>query len=154
MHNQKATEDLRAVKIKISDISEEGLTVSEEVDPAGMDLDTQVLKFLPPLRLTAGFQRERETVLVEVSVKGQTEQTCGRCLEPYARSYDNEFNLDYEIREDPFLDITDDVRQEILLSYPVRFLCKEDCRGLCPRCGANLNESKGHAENCPLYRAP
>ena len=142
---------MRAVahmKIKIGDIPEEGLTVSEEVDSAGMGLDTQVLRFPRPLQITATFQREPETVLAAVRVSGEMEQTCGRCLEPYAGVYDNEFHLDYEVREDPWLDITDDVRQEILLSYPVRLLCKEDCRGLCPRCGANLNESKGHAENC------
>ena len=150
MHKQEATEDLQAVKIRISDIPEEGLTVSEEVRPAGMGLDTQVLKFPRPLRLTAVFQRDRDTVLAAVSVEGETEQTCGRCLELYVRTYDNRFDLDYEVREDPWLDITDDVRQEILLSYPVRFLCREDCRGLCPRCGTNLNESKGHAANCKL----
>ena len=138
------------MKIKISEIPEEGLTVSEDVDPAGMDLDAQGLRFRSPLRITADFQRERQTVLVDVRVEGETEQTCGRCLEPQAKPYDNAFNLDYEVREDPFLDITDDVRQEILLSCPVRFLCREDCLGLCPRCGANLNESKGHAENCKL----
>ena len=138
------------MKIKISDIPEEGFTVSEEVDVGGMGLDTQVLRFPRPLRITATFQRERETVLAAVRVSGEMEQTCGRCLEPYAGAYDNEFHLDYEVREDPWLDITDDVRQEILLSYPVRLLCKEDCQGLCPQCGANLNEGKGHAENCKL----
>lgn len=138
------------MKIKISEIPEEGLTVSEDVDPAGMELQTRELRFVRPLRLSATFRREQQTVLAGVRVDGETEQTCARCLEPCARPYDNAFDLDYEVREDPFLDITDDVRQEILLSYPVRFLCREDCLGLCPRCGANLNESKGHAENCEL----
>lgn len=130
------------MKIKISEIPEEGLAVSEDVDPAGMELDTQVLRFPRPLRVTATFHRERQTVLAAVRVEGDTERTCGRCLEPYAGPYDNAFDLDYEVREDPFLDITDDVRQEILLSCPIRFLCKEDCRGLCPRCGTNLNERR------------
>ncbi len=128
------------MKIRISEIPEEGLTVSGDVDPAGMDMETPVLKFPRPLRLTATFQRERETVLVAARLEGETRQTCGRCLEPYTRPYDNEFGLDYEVREDPYLDITGEVREEILLSHPVLFLCKEDCRGLCPRCGTNLNE--------------
>ena len=38
------------------------------------------------------------------------------------------------------LDLTDDVREDILLSLPLKFLCQEDCRGLCPHCGQNLNE--------------
>jgi uncharacterized protein len=37
------------------------------------------------------------------------------------------------------LDLTEDVRQTILLSVPLKLLCSETCAGLCPRCGANLN---------------
>ena len=128
------------MRVRLSDIPEEGLTVSEEADPAGMGLNTAETKFKGPVRVTAMFQKERETVLAAVQVEGETEQVCGRCLEPIVKTYDAGFHLDYTVRDDPFLDITDDVRQEILLSYPVRFLCKEDCRGLCPRCGTNLNE--------------
>ena len=136
------------MKIRIGDIPEEGLTVSEEVDPARMGLDVDGLKFARPPRVTATFQKEQETVLASVQVDGEIEQVCARCLEPRGKTYDAGFHLDYTVRDDPFLDITDDVRQEILLTYPVRFLCKEDCRGLCPRCGANLNESRGHPETC------
>jgi uncharacterized protein len=38
------------------------------------------------------------------------------------------------------LDITEDVRQTILLSVPLKLLCNERCKGLCPNCGRNLNE--------------
>ena len=37
------------------------------------------------------------------------------------------------------IDITEDVREEILLSVPSRFKCSDDCKGLCPGCGADLN---------------
>ena len=128
------------MKIKINDIPAEGVTVSEDVDAKAMGLDTQELKFAGPVQVAAAFSRERDTVLVDVAVKGATEQICGRCLEAYTQPYEDQFYLDYEVREDPVLDITDDVRQEILLSYPVLFLCKEECKGLCPKCGTNLNE--------------
>lgn len=39
-----------------------------------------------------------------------------------------------------FIDITDDVRQTILLAVPLKLLCTEQCRGLCPKCGENLND--------------
>jgi uncharacterized protein len=38
------------------------------------------------------------------------------------------------------LDITDDIRDTLLLALPMKMLCTEDCRGLCAGCGANLNE--------------
>jgi uncharacterized protein len=38
------------------------------------------------------------------------------------------------------IDLTEDVRQTLLLSFPLKNLCREECRGLCPRCGTNWNE--------------
>jgi uncharacterized protein len=38
------------------------------------------------------------------------------------------------------VDLSDIVREQIYLSLPMRSICKESCRGLCPVCGANLNE--------------
>ena len=38
------------------------------------------------------------------------------------------------------LDITEDVRNEMLIELPINLLCRDDCRGLCPKCGVNLNE--------------
>ena len=47
-----------------------------------------------------------------------------------------------EGKEKEMLDVTHDLQQEILLSYPMQFLCREDCQGLCPQCGKKLNEGK------------
>ena len=128
------------MKVRLSDIPEEGLTATEALDPVRLNLDTADLKFTAPVGVTAAFQKQQDTVWVEVGVKGETERTCARCLEQFGSPYGSQFHLDYSVEDKLELDITDDLRQEILLSYPVRFLCREDCRGLCPRCGTNLNE--------------
>jgi uncharacterized protein len=55
-------------------------------------------------------------------------------------SLENEDNDRFvEIRNDK-LDLDGLVREDILLELPTKFLCREDCRGLCPICGKNLNE--------------
>ena len=128
------------MKVKISEIPEEGITLTETLDPVKMELESPGLKFTAPVGVTATFQKQQETVWVDVGVVGDVEQICSRCLERRGKPYDSRFQLDYSTEEKVVLDITDDVRQEILLSYPVRFLCREDCRGLCPQCGTNLNE--------------
>ncbi|MBQ9406142.1 MAG: DUF177 domain-containing protein, partial [Desulfovibrio sp.] len=38
------------------------------------------------------------------------------------------------------IDLTEEVREDILLSFPQSFHCSEDCKGICPTCGKNLNE--------------
>jgi uncharacterized protein len=49
---------------------------------------------------------------------------------------------DYAIIEDGFLNIDEMLREQLEMEFPIRFLCKEDCQGLCQRCGKNLNEGE------------
>ena len=89
-----------------------------------------------------------------VSVRGQVASTvtsrCAKCLEPvtlevraemdalFARQIDPE-DPDLYAFEGSKADLTDAVRDALLLELPYRFLCSEDCKGLCPTCGVNLN---------------
>lgn len=77
---------------------------------------------------------------------------CARCAESFERSFtvevshrlvtrlENEENDDFIVAENCELDIEQLVLEDIVLSLPVRFLCREDCLGLCAKCGKNLNE--------------
>ncbi|NOZ04746.1 MAG: DUF177 domain-containing protein [Chloroflexi bacterium] len=86
----------------------------------------------------------------------QVELACGRCLEPYSQevnfTFEEEFHevaqaLDDEDVEDPslflveqnILDASEVVRQNLLLAFPTRPLCRPDCKGLCRSCGENRN---------------
>ncbi len=91
------------------------------------------------------------------------ELECGRCLEPFEMPFDATFDLRYvpheqntgegerEIAEDDLttafyregmLDIIDLLREQFQLALPMKPLCTETCRGLCPDCGANLNRTQ------------
>lgn len=128
------------MKVKVSEIPEEGLTLAERMDPVQMKLNMDQLKFVGPVAVIASFEKQKDAVWVRVEAQSRLELVCDRCLTPFARTYAESFDLHYAVRGKQLLDVTDDVRQEILLSYPARFLCKEACKGLCARCGANLNE--------------
>ena len=130
------------MKVKLSEIPHGGLTLTERFDPEQMQLQTMDLKFAAPVAVTANFQKERDTVVVHVETAGKLQLTCARCLAVYDESYENAFDFGYEVKGKLALDVTDDVRQEIMLSYPVKHLCREDCLGLCPGCGTNLNEGR------------
>lgn len=78
---------------------------------------------------------------------------CSRCLEPAVAKVNFPFEATFSLfpGEDVFLyksgkaDITPAVNEAILLSQPTVMYCKEDCKGLCPICGNNLNFSDcGH----------
>lgn len=128
------------MKVKLSEIPDAGLTVTQRFNPTEMNLQTEELKFKAPLDVTAFFQKELDTVLVQVEAHGDPEMVCGRCLEVYTQPYGGHFQFGYSVKGQVALDVTDDIRQEILLTYPVQFLCSEECKGLCVRCGKNLNQ--------------
>jgi uncharacterized protein len=82
-------------------------------------------------------------VLVDGTVKVGVNADCGRCLGDY------HFILQatdvchfYEHVKGDELDITDDIREDVLISLPTKYLCSQDCVGLCPTCGKNLNREK------------
>lgn len=76
---------------------------------------------------------------------------CDRCAADVCRAVDvnlsrgvvyelnDEDNDDYIVAENMQLDLDELVRTELLLSVPTKLLCSEDCKGICPQCGQNLN---------------
>lgn len=109
------------------------------------------------------FELRLESVVEGVLVTGAAEVTltgqCGRCLEPI--SFDEEIDLqelylypdkepdDEEASrlEDDLLDLEPLLRDTVVLDLPYTPLCRPDCAGLCPDCGANLNADPDHAHD-------
>ncbi|GAB4389983.1 MAG: DUF177 domain-containing protein [Thermodesulfovibrionales bacterium] len=110
----------------------------------------------------------------EVHLRGDLTATlslsCSRCLESFTRDVTIPLELEYrplrelegeetyELRadeldtgfyEDDELDLGEISREQVLLNLPMKPLCTETCKGICPKCGANLNEA---ACGCDLRR--
>lgn len=51
-------------------------------------------------------------------------------------------DIDFSFYQGPEIDVSEIIREQIVLALPFRFICAEECRGLCPQCGANLNAGK------------
>lgn len=65
---------------------------------------------------------------------------CGRCLKPTEIVLETgDLQLFIEIENEEIVDITEDIRAELLINLPANLLCSDDCAGLCPVCGADLN---------------
>lgn len=77
-------------------------------------------------------------ILVQGRVDGVREVQCARCLKMTSQSFAEEFVESYSNKQE-IIDIMYLVRQTLALSEDIRFLCKPDCKGLCPMCGQDLN---------------
>jgi uncharacterized protein len=59
------------------------------------------------------------------------------------KDWSTDFTLIFDIdKQEEFIDISEDVRQELILNLPARVLCQENCKGLCVDCGVNLNNQE------------
>lgn len=108
---------------------------------------------------TVRVTRTAQGLLVQVKMHGTTTGECSRCLtdiqqplevdftELYAFNPDQQTESELMVPETGKIDLAPLIRDEFLLAIPLNSLCKPDCKGLCPVCGENLNETDcGHNE--------
>ena len=129
------------MKIDINQISPEGLTLSEEFTPKALDLETDIIKFRGTIQVKAEVSMVFNVVTVRLSLNAPRQLSCSRCLEEFESDFrkDSEFNYPVDNLEQ-VIDLDADIREEIILDYPIKPLCSPNCKGLCPKCGKNLNE--------------
>ncbi len=133
------------MKIHIRDIPEEGLALNSTFPNDLIDKrEDDGLTFIEPLDLHLKVYKAQDELIVHIGTRGKFHAFCSRCLTDVKQDYKTQADLFYQIesRGADFIDITEDLRQEILLNLPDRVLCCKDCQGICPQCGTNLNENK------------
>ncbi len=122
----------------------------------GDDLDVSDLR--GDLRMT----RTTQGVYVSGVMQARTRAECVRCLSPGDQDLEIEFDDLFSspsgtatdpllaIPETGLLDLTPLVREYLLLDVPLQTLCRPDCKGLCPECGINRNETTCEHEDTPI----
>ena len=129
------------MRIQVSRIPAEGLKLEATYDPLALDMARADTHPAAPVSLVGLARKEEQELIVEAMVRCVLECTCARCLTCFESVVKKDCLFNYDVNTRQVVDITDDVRQEIMLDYPLIPVCQEDCRGLCARCGHNLNES-------------
>ncbi|MBD3264802.1 MAG: hypothetical protein GF375_06845 [Candidatus Omnitrophica bacterium] len=128
------------MKVSVEDLKRKEMTVSEDIPAADWDMDSFDVKFLNDLHIVCKFFLAYKEVVADAQVTVNRKIICSRCLGEVCQIVKQNFIKSYEIDKlDKFLDIDKDIREEILLNFPLKVLCSSKCKGLCPGCGANLN---------------
>ena len=135
----------RPMKIVVNRVPFEGLREETQYDPATLDLARADIRVDKPLQVAAFIRKAEDELVVEARIRGRLHITCARCLEGFPQAVTVDALFSYPVKPTDVVDITEDVRQELLLTYPMAPTCRPDCKGLCPRCGQNLNvQACGH----------
>jgi uncharacterized protein len=150
------------MRFKINEIGDGGLPVkvsvtAEWLAAACPDIDARPTA--DGLRLTGQLMPAGDDYLLRGELAGDLETPCARCLEPalvhvdvpltvtFVAAGTEEVDVDEEEDDDPDMvtfkggeiDLSDELRDAIVLAIPFNPLCDEACRGLCPLCGGNRN---------------
>lgn len=137
------------------------LAYEESIEDLNRRLDAgpHDLVLRPPLAVDLTYYRAGLDVVFEGAMTAAGEATCARCAEAFALPLASQFrvilspravmeeenrelgcdDLGFGFYEGDAIDVTGLVHEHALLALPTRLLCHEDCRGLCPQCGINLN---------------
>ena len=146
----------------IEEIGNEGLSFSLLLNKNQLEIDQAGLSVKVDIAVSGTLTRVGEDVYLEGKVLTDVVASCSRCLDTLSChinsnlkshfvSSDNQCisarevelhasDVDIEVYEKQQIDLTQSVRDGILLAVPVICLCKENCKGICSQCGKNLNQ--------------
>ena len=157
--------------IELKDLEIHPVDFREELPAGAIDLGPDVRQKSPlhsegRVDLVEEHHGKHE-VVQDIRVKGKLDTSlevlCARCLDPVVHPVERSFDLLYRplgidsghaelsvtdaeaeigYYENAGLLLEDTIREHVLLALPLKSLCREDCKGLCPHCGKNMNENE------------
>jgi uncharacterized protein len=152
------------VRIEVEKLTPAGEPFAHTYEPGELPLEEERLRLTGPARIEGRASRKEDEVRLRGRIAAEAEVLCDRCLKPVLAPLEVEFEtafvpaaaeagktenvellaeeLGLAAYEGDAVNLDELVREQILLAVPTRLLCREECRGLCPTCGADLNEGQ------------
>jgi uncharacterized protein len=146
--------------IKLYDI-EDSISVKGKLDGSRFKRpEDSAISFPDPIEYELTVTKSGDNVWVRGPVRARLSTMCDRCLEDYAFSVESEMEIELipkeEVPDSPEVELKSEeldlyyfegdefdldpyVFEEVMLNIPIKALCSESCKGLCPVCGRNLN---------------
>jgi len=128
--------------------------------PSDVEQEGDAYRVVAPVVVSLDIHKDKDRFRLVGTARSDLELQCSRCLEPFRVPFDGSFDLRYlpaselsneeerEVAEedldtsfyrDDRIDLNELLREQFYLALPMKPLCKEQCVGLCPHCGTNLN---------------
>lgn len=130
------------IRFSLSRVKKEPLELVGNEPAEWLEIEpSELLTITAPVHYALLAQAVSGGVLVRGTIGTSLSGICGRCLNAVRRNVETSgVCLFYALPEGDELDITEDLRAEMLLELPMNLLCSDECKGLCPHCGKNLND--------------
>jgi uncharacterized protein len=138
--------------------------ITLELETDSIDVNVEGFSFRDLISVRLNIQKVGEEYLCQGYFNAPVEEECCRCLVLFEDELSGDLNFTIKVGEgessdeddadlicikagEHLVDISEVVRQALILSIPLKPLCDENCKGLCPSCGVNLNEETCDCKN-------
>jgi DUF177 domain-containing protein len=159
------------LQIHIGSISEQGLDIHEAVETTDLPLlhavsREETVHFVQPVHMHLHATRAGETIRIDGTLVTGVRIPCSRCLQPFDLPVETHFSATAAPQQPPLsetdaaaeielaaedmdviaysgdsIELADEIAQQVIMALPFKPLCREACKGLCSRCGADLNKT-------------
>ena len=146
--------------LELSAIRQPDSALSRRYEPSAFEGRFTDFRLVSPVSIDARIHKDRERFRLIGTVSARLELSCGRCLEPFELPVEAAVDVRYlpqsentgderDVEEDDLsvafyrdeaIDLGQLIEEQFYLAVPMKPLCRDACKGLCPNCGANLNE--------------
>jgi uncharacterized protein len=167
------------MEIRLEQIKEDGLALEFEKSVDTFPILAEMVangecEFTAPLRTALRALRIGDLVEIDGDIETSVRLPCSRCLQPIETPLNSSFALTYmqqtaDVMEDTEsqevelstedmgivyfqgekINLKDAIQEQVVMEFPLRPLCKLDCKGLCPKCGADMNDDPCDCEQMP-----
>lgn len=132
-----------AIKLSISRLEKEKITLDGSFDEGFLDIgNDDIISVKSPVNYNFEAELHASGIVIRGSASVKIGGECGRCLIPVTEEVSTDFTIFIdELGNTDEIDVSGEIREELLLAFPANILCSDDCKGLCPDCGINLNKN-------------
>jgi len=129
-----------ALTLEIQKIPPEGESLAGALLPSEIDLELHGMSVRGGLEYDLRAEVVSHELIVHGKLRLPVEFTCSRCLKQFASEIRVEqFRYNTKVSEKDIIDLTENLREDIIIALPLKPLCGDECRGICPRCGKDRN---------------
>ncbi len=153
--------------INVKELAVRKIRIHKSYPPGTLDFHSGEFQHVEPLEVQATAELLDGQIRLQGNLRTRLELVCARCLESVSEEVSKDFDLYYRplstiVKEEEVklkadeteiafyagdgLFLADVLAEQVTLMIPMKVICRSDCRGLCPHCGANLNSEECRCE--------